>query len=95
MKIKKVYYLVFGLIVLVPLGLLSENPAWGEWDIDYYKQKLGFVPDGISNATLQKAPLSDYSVPYLGEVSGYYLSAIIGVVLIIGIFYILKKAIKR
>jgi hypothetical protein len=95
MKIKKIYYLVFGLIVLVPLGLLSENPAWGEWDMEYYEQKLGFVPDGIANASGTTPPLPDYSVPFLGEVSGYYLSAIVGVLLVFGIFYVLKKAIKR
>ena len=38
------------LFVLLPLGLISEYSAWGEWDIQKYKELIGFIPEGIKNA---------------------------------------------
>ena len=93
MKFKKVYLFVAVCIILTPLGLLTQNPAWGEWEDEYYLKILGFVPKGIQNATSIDAPLQEYSVSHLGEVSSYYLSAILGVVVIFGVFVVLKKVI--
>lgn len=88
---KKAYIFLFGLIVLVPLGLLTSNPAWGEWDSEFYRQKLGFIPKGIENGSLFKAPFSDYTTPFFGDVGSYYISAVLGVLLIYGVFYLLKR----
>jgi hypothetical protein len=95
MNIKKVYYLLFGLILLVPLGLISENPAWGEWEESFYEQKLGFIPQGIKEGGFFNALIPDYSFSSLGEVSSYYISAVLGVVLIFGVFFALKKILKK
>ena len=91
---KKVMIILGILLALVPLGLLSENPAWGEWDLDYYKEKLGFIPKGMEQAAGLKPIIPDYEVPGLGSVSGYYLSAIVGVVLIFGVLFIIGKILK-
>ncbi|WP_456470217.1 PDGLE domain-containing protein [Caminibacter sp.] len=94
-EIKKRLLIILGvMLALVPLGLLTDNPAWGEWDLDYYKQKLGFVPEGIEKAVSITPLIPDYEVPGLGTVSGYYLSAIIGVVLVFGLYFILIKILK-
>ena len=93
---KKKVFIVLGILVaLVPLGLLTENPAWGEWDLDYYKEKLGFIPKGMQSSGLVHPILPDYEVPGLGTVSGYYLSAIVGVLMVFAIYFILSKLAKR
>jgi cobalt/nickel transport protein len=95
---KKIYILLGILIVLVPLGLLTDADAWGEWDADYYKKVLGFVPKGILH--LQKTLdfhhlLPDYSIPGVNSVVGYYVAAIVGVILVISIYYLLYITVKR
>jgi len=82
------------LLALVPLGLLTDNPAWGEWDLEYYKEKLGFIPKGMESAHSIKPLIPDYEIPGLGSISGYYISAIVGVIIIFGIYFLLSKIIK-
>ncbi len=89
---KKRVFIILGILTaLIPLGLLTDSPAWGEWDKEYYKKILGFIPEGIEKAKEINAPLKDYSLNSLGDISSYYLSAIIGAVLIFMIFYFLAK----
>ena len=84
------------LVILVPLGLLSDAPAWGEWDNEYYKKILGFVPEGMEKFnSFIKPILPDYSIPGKNDVLGYYVSAIAGVVIIFGVWFILGKILKR
>jgi uncharacterized membrane protein len=93
--IKKKLLIVLGIMLaLVPLGVLTDNPAWGEWDLDYYKQKLGFIPQGMEKAVSLHPLIPDYEVPGFGTISGYYLSAIVGVVLVFVIYFILTKILK-
>jgi len=95
MKIdKKIIYIFLLLLLLVPLGLISDASAWGEWDNGYYQKVLGFIPEGIKNAKGINALMPDYSIKGLGSVSGYYLSAIVGAVLIFGIFFVIVKVKK-
>jgi len=92
---KKALIILGVLLALVPLGLFTDNPAWGEWDLNYYKEKLGFIPKGMQNADTLKPIIPDYEIPGLGSVSGYYLSAIVGVILVFVIYFILLKIIKK
>ena len=92
---RKVFIVLGLLIVLVPLGLLTDSSAWGEWESNYYKKILGFVPDGIKSAKGVHPILPDYSVPGLNETIGYYISAIVGLLLIFVVFYLLVKIFKR
>jgi hypothetical protein len=93
-NIKKIYIFLVAIIALVPLGLISENPAWGEWENSFYQEHLGFIPQGIKDAFSIDALMSDYSVNGLGDVTGYYLSAIVGVLVIFAVFYALKRFVK-
>lgn len=88
-------------VVLSPLGLIATGTAFGEWGADQLKEEVGFVPAGLAKfADLwHHVLLPDYSVPALGSstagsVTGYILSAIIGVALIIVVFTAFAKMVK-
>jgi len=83
------------MILLVPLGLLTDAPAWGEWDNDYYKKVLGYIPEGLKNTLNLPHLLPDYSMPGANNVVGYYVSAILGSVLIFGVIYLIGKFLAK
>lgn len=88
---KKLILPLLFIISLVPLGLLSEHPAWAEWDTHYYQEVLGFIPSGIKNAFSMPTVLPDYAAQGVHDVVAYYLSALIGVAIIFGFFYLLGR----
>ena len=92
---KRLLLILLVLTIATPLGLISESPAWGEWDIEYYQQVLGFIPKGIEQAKGVNAPIPDYEVSILGSVGSYYLSAVLGVILIAAFYFVLLKVIKK
>ncbi len=96
-KSVKIALLILGLMLLaVPLGLLTDAPAWGEWDNDYYKKVLGFIPKGMEEFNSFIHPiLPDYSVPGKSAVLGYYTSAIVGVAIIFLVWFVLGKIIAK
>ncbi len=92
---KRAWLLVLILLLLTPLGLLSESAAWGEWDLGYYKELLGFIPEGMAHAQGVDGIMPDYTLSSTSEVTGYYLSAIVGIGLLVGIYFLLWKMVKR
>jgi hypothetical protein len=96
---RKIKYLLIPIVLvflILPLGLLAQNPAWGEWGLEYFKKLLGFVPEGIEkNKELIKPILPDYSVTEKHPILSYYISALIGVLLIFAIFVGFKVFIKN
>ncbi|RMA97848.1 PDGLE domain-containing protein [Hydrogenothermus marinus] len=86
---KRIWLFLLILIFLVPLGLLTDYPAWGEWSESYFKKILGFVPKGIQEHISYTAPIPDYDLNGLNPILGYYISAIIGVGIIFLIFYMI------
>jgi hypothetical protein len=95
---KKLYLFLAFLTALVPLGLLTDAPAWGEWESSYFKDKLGFMPEGIAkleNMLNIKHPLPDYSLPGANDVLGYYISAVAGGLLVFALYYIIYLSVKR
>lgn len=92
---KKIFYPILIVLIFLPLGLISENPAWAEWENEYYQEILGFIPKGIENAFHVKALIPDYTITGVNEVVAYYLSGIVGIALIFGFFYFLGKKIAR
>lgn len=91
---KNIVVFLLVLIVLTPLGILTQNPAWGEWSEGELKAMIGFVPKGISDGELFKAPFADYTFAPLGEVGGYIFSATVGSIIVIALFYGLKKLVN-
>ncbi|MDD2385092.1 MAG: hypothetical protein PHN18_12945 [Sulfurospirillaceae bacterium] len=92
---KNIFYPIIIVLIFLPLGLISENPAWAEWENEYYQEMLGFIPKGIENAFHMKALIPDYTIAGINEVVAYYLSGIVGITLIFGFFYFLGKKIAR
>ena len=92
---RKAFYILGILILLSPLGLISDADAWGEWGNEYYQKILGFIPEGIKNAKGINALMPDYSLSGTNDVVGYYISAIVGIVLLFGIYFILSKTLKN
>ena len=96
MKERKIYILLALLLILVPLGLITSSPAWGEWTLEEIKNMIGYVPEGIKNSTSIIKPLiPDYQLEGVHPVVGYYISAVVGVIVIIIIFYGIKMIMKK
>jgi len=89
------------LIGLVPLGLIARGTAFGEWGIDELEEKIGYVPEGLSRlSTVWQAPLPDYALlgqgdTILSQAPGYYISAIIGVAVVVAITYLITKVLIK
>src|SRR5262249_18423146 len=79
------------LIVLTPLGLIAPGTAWGEWGTQQLiDMGLGFVPQGLQDMEgFWGAMFAGYSIPGAGRSVGYIFSAVIGVVVIAGVFAII------
>ena len=67
---------------------MTEYSAWGEWDMEKYREMIGYIPDGIKNAKTITPVIPDYGE---GSVLLYYLSGVVGVVLLYGILYLLSR----
>lgn len=90
------------LVVCVPIGLIATGTAFGEWGSDELEEMNGYVPTGLQSLSdVWSAPIPDYDLPgehdsLPSQAPGYYISAIIGVLVCAGIAYGLGKvAIKR
>mgnify|MGYP001070820974 CR=1 FL=1 len=91
------------LILLSPLGLIlpakfDAGSAWGEWGTEELEQLLGYVPAGLARlADIWRSLLPDYALPGqesapLHVLSGsYILSAVVGVVVVVGLIFLLGK----
>ncbi len=91
MKYKYLLVLIAIIFLLLPLGVLTNAPAWGEWDLSFYEKVLGFIPDKMKNSSSVHAILPDYSLNGLNPIISYYLSALIGVGIIFFAFYTFYK----
>lgn len=88
----KFLYAILGILILaVPLGLLANGTAWGEWNLDDMKKLIGYVPNGMSKGFKFNSPFKDYSFSFLNQYFGYVLSALVGVVLILAIFKFVER----
>ena len=95
-----VYILLAVLICAVPLGLLAEGTAWGEWGTDEISgvitsgSVLGYTPQGMANGWEWSSLFPDYSISGLPDVAAYILSAIIGVAIVILLFRVIAATMK-
>ncbi len=90
MRYKRIFLLMFFLFLMLPLGLMTDAPAWGEWDLSFYEKILGFIPEGMKKGYVIDPLIQDYSLKNLPPVLSYYLSALLGTVLIFLSFYWIK-----
>lgn len=87
-----VSFLVAGLAVLTPLGLLAEGDAWGEWDAATVGELAGYTPAGLARGFEWSALLPDYSFAGLPAAFGYVLSAVVGIASLVIVFRLLSAA---
>ena len=92
------------LIIIAPIGLIAAGTAYGEWESDELKEKVGYVPSGLEElSSLWHAPLKDYNIPNgpsfenskLVASAGYILSAAIGVIIGGGLLYFIGKKVAK
>ena len=90
-------YLLGGLVLLTPLGLLASNTAWGEWSASELKTMLTQqhvstqVPQGMVNGLHFKALFSDYAIAGLPVSVGYILSGVTAIL----IFLLLMRGLQH
>ncbi len=80
--------LIAMLIALVPLGLLADGTAWGEWGAEEIQEATGisYVPQKIARGWSMQTLFPDYSMNGLPESMAYILSAVIGTALAVILF---------
>ncbi|MFQ6014004.1 MAG: cobalt transporter CbiM [Anaerolineae bacterium] len=86
------------LVLLTPLGLLAAGTAWGEWGTDELRDGLGlgFIPRGLAEwGSRWSAPIPDYTVPGLGQVPGYLLSAVAGILLVVASIWLVGQLLGK
>lgn len=89
------------LVALTPLGLIAQGTAWGEWGTDEIKKTLGYVPSGFASmADWWKSILPDYTVKIFGNgaagsITGYVISAVVGILLIAALIFALSLFVKK
>ena len=100
-NLRNTIILLATLVVLTPLGLIASGSAFGEWNLEALKEKIGYVPSGLSGSSqLWSAPMRDYGISGLGNttvgtVTGYVISAVVGVLICAGAMYLLGKLAAR
>lgn len=84
--------ILIAMIILVPLGLIAAgNTAWGEWDKTDIKSMIGYVPSGMKTGISYHAFGDGYGFANMGAITGYLLSGVVGVVILIIIFKVLAS----
>ncbi|PIQ87825.1 MAG: cobalamin biosynthesis protein [Candidatus Omnitrophica bacterium CG11_big_fil_rev_8_21_14_0_20_43_6] len=106
-RVNKFWMGVVVLIILSPLGLLlpqhfKAGSAWGEWGITEVEKLVGYLPGGLEKLSgFWNAPLADYVLkgregkPVLNPSFAYILSAVIGVLVCVGIVLVLGKFLSK
>jgi cobalt/nickel transport system permease protein len=92
-------------VLLVPLGLLANGSAWGEWDAQSLSQRkdVGYVPSGLNKyQSIWHAPFSGYTMPWAPENASfaenaltYILAAVVGIGMIFVVVFALRVLSKR
>lgn len=85
---KPIFILIAILIALVPLGLLANGTAWGEWGSDEIMKITGlsYVPSKLGSGWSLSAVFPDYTMSGIPDAAAYILSAIVGVAIMIVVF---------
>ena len=96
-RMRLAWILLALLVFITPIGLLAPGTAWGEWNSEQLRELgLDFVPTGLQKwESFWQAAFADYTIPGLGERTGYALSAGIGIVLILLVFYLMTAIGRR
>lgn len=92
-SIKYLLYLIVGLIILSPIGLLANGTAFGEWDKTELLKRLKIehianrLPQGMDHGIKYKALFGDYTIPKMDLPLSYILSAVTAIL----VFFLISK----
>lgn len=92
-SLKYLVYVIIGLVVISPIGLLASGTAFGEWDKSELLQRLkvehlgSSVPAGMQHGLNYTALFGDYTIPGTSLPIGYILSAVTAIL----IFFLISK----
>ncbi|MCX5754331.1 MAG: cobalamin biosynthesis protein [Candidatus Krumholzibacteria bacterium] len=98
MKYHKAWIVLLMLAILTPLGIIAAGGAWGEWDLDGVRERVGFVPEGMRSSAsgATESPLEEYTVPGLdGSFFRKGLGTIMTAMLGAGVTALLAFAVAR
>ena len=90
--ITKLWILIGILIILSPVGIIlpryfKSGAAWGEWNSSEMRALIGYLPEGMGKfSSIWKAPMPGYA----GDLFGYLISAMSGIVIIAGIIFLIS-----
>ena len=79
---------------------LATGTAWGEWGVDEMATlvsggtQLGYTPSGMESGFELSTLFPDYSMTGMPEWTGYILSAVVGVALLVIFFKIISSLMK-
>lgn len=85
------------LVLLTPIGVLAPGTAWGEWGAGELKAALGYVPAGLGKlGGLWTAAIPGYAPAFVRDpMAGYLVAAIAGSALVVGITWLIGRALSR
>lgn len=94
----KLWWGLAAMVVFVPLGLLAQGTAWGEWGTGEMARLIGFVPSGLARLTRTRphALFPDYSLPsfdhgFWQASAIYVLCAVVGAALVASVTILLLR----
>ena len=91
--IAKLWIGILVLIILAPLGLIlpdhfKAGSAWGEWGADEMQKLIGYVPKGLEKlSNIWVAVIPGYGASKIS----YIVCAILGVIVVMGLTFLLGK----
>ncbi len=95
-KALPLYLLIFGLIIITPIGLLAPGTAWGEWGTEEIIKLINFIPQGMKNGFNFNSIMPDYSIPFIGnKFMGYIITAIAGTASLIILSKVVAEIFKK
>jgi len=90
---KKALLTIIVLLIISPLfGVILADKVGYHEPLDVAAEKLGLEDKTEEN---NWTPFLDYTIPGLPDTIGYIISGVIGVAVVLGLGYILQKALAR
>lgn len=77
------------LIALTPLGLIAPGTPWAERSGEEIRRLVGYLPAGMEKVQgLWRGVLPGYSLGSLHPAAAYVISALVGTLAVVGLFYL-------
>ncbi len=79
LRLRPLWFVLAGMILIAPLGLIATAAPWGEWSGEQVTGLIGYLPSGMESLAYSwSALMPEYTVPGTRASLGYILTAAIG-----------------